>query len=215
MTQSLLLVTHLQQLGIAVHQVADNHHRLYGELPVGILFLTVLTLTLAVEGGHRGSREEWTVFVIVVAFLWLAVFLYPRHRLLKLLVVEDLKVHTAQNLHQRHILCAHAQVVLQEVGIHNRTGYTHTGVTHREVALALHRSHRLSGTCKAQDLLCDICRDGVVVEILHIVSVDTEGRQSLLGVSGQHGCEIHSTRALCAVESPYSLGIIRVHVHRL
>ena len=106
--QRLLFVAHLQQTGIAVHQVADNHHRLHRELPISILLLAILSLSFAVEGGHRCAWEERTVFIIVVSLLWLAVFLHPLHGLLELFWVVDAEIHTAQNLHQRHILRPHA-----------------------------------------------------------------------------------------------------------
>ena len=112
MSDGLFLVAHLQQLVASLHQVADNHHALHGELPVLVLLLTVLALALAVEGGHRHAREQRTVLVIVVALVGLAVFLYPLHSLLELLLVVDAEIDAAQNLHQRYILCAHAQVLL-------------------------------------------------------------------------------------------------------
>ena len=128
MTEGLFFVTHLLQARIAVHQVAYNHHGLDGKLPVGILLLAVLAFALTVEGSHGCAGEERTVLVVVVSFLRLAVFLNPSHRLLKLLGVEDIEIDTAQNLHQRNIFCTHSQIMLQEVGIHDGSGNTHTGV---------------------------------------------------------------------------------------
>ena len=45
--------------------------------------------------------------------------------------------------------------------------------------------------------------------------VDTEGRQTLLGMCGKYGSQIDSTRTLCAVEAPNSFGVMRIHVHCL
>ena len=98
--QCLFLIAHLQQAWVAVHQVADNHHGLNGELPVGILFLAVLALAFTVEGGHRCAGEQGAVLVIIVALLGLAVFLYPLHGLVELIGIEDAEINTAQNLDQ-------------------------------------------------------------------------------------------------------------------
>ena len=215
MAKRLLLISHLAQPLVAMHEVADDHHRLHGELPVLILLLTVLALALSVEGSHGCAGEERTVFVVVVAFLRLAVFLHPLHRFLELLGIEDVEVHAAQNLHQRHILRAHAEIVLQEVGVHDGAGDAHAGVTQRQIRLAAHRSNSLGGAGKAQYLLCYVGRNGVIVEVLHVVTIDAKGGQSLLGMSCKHGSQIDGTRALRSVESPHRLRVVRIHVHRL
>ena len=215
MAQRLLLISHLAQPLVAMHEVADDHHRLHGELPVLVLLLSVLTLALAVEGGHGRAGEERTVFVIVVAFLRLAVFVDPLHRFLELLGVEDVEVHATQNLHQRHILRAHAEIVLQEVGVHDASGNSHAGIAQRQIRLAAHRRNSLGGAGEAQYLLCYVGRNGVIVEVLHVVTVDAKGGQSLLGMCSEHCSQIDGTRALRSVESPHSLRVVRVHIHRL
>ena len=215
MAECLFLVAHLQQTWITLHQVANNNHGLNGELPVGVFLLAVLALAFAVKCGHRCAGEEWAVFVVVVTLLRLAVFLYPLHSLLELLRIIDAEVNAAQNLNQRYIFCTHAEILLQEVGINYRTGYSHTGVTHRQIALAPHCGHSLCSTRKAQNLFGYVGRYGVVVKILNIVTVNTESGQSLLCVSCQYGCQINRTRALCSVKAPNSLWVMRIHVHCL
>ena len=130
-------------------------------------------------------------------------------------MVVDAKLYTAQDLYQRYIFCTHTQVVLQEVGIHNRAGDTHTGVTHREITLTTHRSYCLGRTGEAQDFLCHVSRDCVIIEILHVMSIDTEGWQTLLCMCGKNGSQVYCTRTLCAIESPHSLRIMRIHIHGL
>ncbi len=213
--QGLFLVTHFQQFGIAVHEVADDHHVLHGELPVGVLLCAVLALALAVEGGHGRAREERTVLVVVMAFLRFAVFLYPRHGFLELLGVEDAKVHAAQDFYERYVLGPHAQIFLEEVRIHDGTGDAHAGVAHGKIALAAHGGRGLGGAGEAEDLLGHVDGDGVVVEVLDIVAVNAEGRQALLGVGGQDGGQIDRTRAFGAVEAPDGLGPVGIHVHGL
>ena len=112
MSDSLFLISHVKQFLRTVHQVADNHHRLHGELPVLIFLLTVLAFALTVEGCHRCSREERTVFVIVMSLIGLAEFLHPLHSFLKLLRVEDVEIYTTKDFHQRHIFSTHTQILL-------------------------------------------------------------------------------------------------------
>ena len=215
MAQCLLLITHLEQFLVAVHEVVDDHHVLHGELPVAVLLLTRQALALAVEGRHVGAGRNDAVLIVVVALVHLAVLVDPLHGTVELLVVVDAEVHAAQNLHQVDILRAHAEVVLEEVGVDDAAGDAHAGVAQREVALAAHRGHGLSGACKAQQLLGYIIGNGVVGGVLHVVAVDAEGGQPLLCVRGEHGSQVDGSRALRAVEAPYGLGVVGIHVHGL
>ena len=215
MAYGLFFIAHFQQTVAALHQVADNHHRFHGKGPVLVFLLTVLALALTVEGGHGHAREQRTVFVIVVALVGFAVLLHPGHGFGKLLLVVDAEIHATEYLYQRYILGAHAKVLLQEVGIHNRTGDSHTGIAQTQVTLASHRGHRLGGTRKAQYFLCHILGDGIIVEILHVMAVDAIGRQPLLGMGGQHGSQIDGSRTLRTIETPHGFRIVGIHVHRL
>ena len=47
------------------------------------------------------------------------------------------------------------------------------------------------------------------------MSVDAERRQSLLSMGCQYGCQIHCAGTLRAVEAPYALDGIGIHVHGL
>ena len=73
----------------------------------------------------------------------------------------------------------------------------------------------LSRTCKLQDFFSYILRNSIVFDILYIMSVYSECRQSLLCMSGQYGCKIYRARSFGSVESPYSFRIMGVHVHCL
>ena len=128
MADGLLLVAHFEQFPGTLHQVADNHHALHGELPVLILLFAILALTLAVVGGHRHTWEERTILVVVVSFVWLAILLDPSHGTLKLLGIVDAEIDTTQDLDEGDILGAHTEILLQEIGIDNRTGNAHAGV---------------------------------------------------------------------------------------
>ena len=215
MAQSLLLVAHLKKPRIAFHKVADDHICLDGKLPVRILFLPVLALSLAVEGSHRGTREQRPVLVVVVPLVRLAVFLHPGHCPVELLVVVDAEIHAAQDFHQGDVLRAHTKVVLKEVGVNDGAGDAHTGIAHTQVALASHSGDGLRCTRPAEYLLRHVGRDAVVREVLNIVAIDAVGRETLLGVSGEYGGKVHRTRALRSVEAPYGLRPMRMHIHSL
>ena len=213
--QGFFLVACLQQARVAFHEVADDHHGLHGELPVGIFLGAVLAFALAVEGGHGCAGEQRAVLVVVVAFLGLAVALHPIHGAAEFFLVVDSEVHAAEDLHERDVLCSHSQILLQEIGIDDAAGDAHAGVPHGEVALAAHGSHSLSRAGEAQDLLCHVGGNGVVVEVLYVVAIDAEGGQSFLGVSRQHGRQVHGARTFCSVEAPYGFGIMGIHIHGL
>jgi hypothetical protein len=84
-----------------------------------------------------------------------------------------------------------------------------------EVGLAAHGGHGEAGAGEAQNLLRHVLRDGVVAAVLDVAAVDAERGQAFLGVAGQHGREVHRTRALGAVEAPDRLRAQGVHVHGL
>ena len=209
------LIAHLEQLLRTLHQVADNHHVLHRELPVLVLLLAVLTLALAVEGSHGHAGEQRTVLVVVVTLLGLAVFLHPSHSLGKLLLVVDTEIDAAQYFYQRDVFRTHAKILLQEVGINDRTGNTHASIAKRQVRLTAHRSNSLCSTGKAQNLLCHVSRNRIVVQVLYVVTIDAVGGQSLLGMGGKDGSQINGARTLRTVEAPDSLRIGGVHVHGL
>ena len=201
MSDGFLLESELFKARIAVHEVLHDNHHLHDELPVLVLLLACLCLLGAVSD--------------VLALVCHAVLASPLHGLLKLYVVVDAFCHAADDFGEVNALVAHTEILLEEVRIDDRTCDTHTCRTHREVRLAAHCSHCLSSACEAQNLLCYVSRDRVVGEVLHVVSVDAECGQTLLCVSSEHGCQIYCARTLCAVEAPYSLRPVWVHVHCL
>ena len=197
--ERLFLEAHLAQTGITLHKVADNECHLDDEFPVGVLLLACFLLL--------GTILE------ILALIGLAVFFCPGHSLGILLMIVDSFIHATQNLCLVDTLIAHSQILLKECRIDDRTGDTHTHRADREVALAAHAGHSDSGAGKTQQLLGYICRNSIVVQILNIVTVDTERRQTFLCVSGQNSCQIDSTGTLGSVEAPHGLGPVRVHVH--
>ena len=200
-SDSLFLETNLLKARVAVHEVLHDDHHLDDEFPVGILLLTCLGLALAVGD--------------VLALVAHAMLAGPCHSLLVLLGVVDALGHAADDFGEVNAFVAHTEIFLEEVGIDDTSGDAHTCRTHRQIRLAAHCSHSLGGTCKAQNLLSNVGWDRVVLKVLDVVSVDAESRQALLGVCGEHGSKVYSTRALGSVESPNSLRPMRVHVHSL
>ncbi len=209
----LLLVTHLEQFPGTLHQVADNHHALHGELPVLILLFAILALTLAVVGGHGHTWEERTILVVVVSLVGLAILLDPNHGTFELLGIVDAEIDTAQDLDERDILGAHTKILLQEIGIDNRTGNAHTGVTKAQIRLAAHGGYCLCCTGKTKNLLSHIGRDGVVGKVLYIVTINAIGRQTLLSVCCKDRSQIDCTRTFGAIEAPDGLWMCGIHVH--
>ena len=55
----------------------------------------------------------------------------------------------------------------------------------------------------------------MVVFVLDFVSINPECRKAFLGVGGQNGSKINSTRALGSVESPDGFDGHGIHIHGL
>ena len=199
MTDCFFEETHFAEFGIALHQVAHDEGHLYYKFPVGILASAVLLFFGA---------------VLVPALIYLTIFFSPRHCLGILFVVVNTFFHAAKDFRFVHAFVAHAQVFLEEVLVYDTTRDTHTLATYRKVTFATHRGYSEGSTRPAKNLLCYVGRDRVVGKILHVMAVDAKRGKSLLSVTRQHGCEIHRTGALCAVETPNSLGPMGMHVHR-
>ena len=198
--QRFLLESHLQQFGVALHEVAHDEGHLHDKLPVGVLLLACLGLGL---------------HIIVLALVLLAVLLGPCHGLGILLLVIDALGHAADNLGEVDRLAAQAQVLLEEVGIDDRARNAHRHAAHRQIAASAHGGYSLSGTGKAQQFVGHIGGDGIVVDVLHIAPVNAEGGQSLLGMASQHSGQIDGSGTFRTVESPHGLGPIGMHVHGL
>ena len=197
---SLFLEAHLAELGIAQHQVANDEGHLHYKFPVGILACTVLLLL-------------GTVFVPTLVHL--TVFLCPSHSLGILLVVVDTLFHAAEDFCLVHALVAHAQIFLEEVLVDDTACNTHALATYRQVALATHSCNCQGGTCPTQNLLLYISRNSVVCQILNVMAIDAECRQTLLCMTSQYGSQIYSTGTFCTVEAPNSLWPVGMHVHGL
>jgi hypothetical protein len=194
----LLAEAHLLERRVADHQVAGDQRHLDRLLPLAVELLA------AALGGRR-------VEVLALG----AVLLHPGQRLLVLGLVIDALVHAADELRHVDGLDAHAEVFLEERLVHDGAGDAHGDAAHAEVRLAAHGGHGQAGAGEAQDLLRHVLRDGVVAAVLDVAAVDAERGQALLGVAGQHGRQVHRTRALGAVEAPDRLRAQGVHVHGL
>ena len=188
----------LLELGIALEQVADDDGHLDGEFPVLVLFFAALLEVLAVA------------HILVL----LAMDLGPGKGFLEFLVVVDAAFHTADNLHLVYAFAAHSQVVFEEVGIHDGTGYAHTDCTYREIGLTPHTGGCDGGAGKAEELFAHVGGDAAVIGILDVVAVYPEGGKAFLGVGGKHGCKIYGAGPFGSVEAPYCLYGVGIHIHR-
>ena len=52
----------------------------------------------------------------------------------------------------------------------------------------------------------------MVANVLHVMAINGESRQTLLGVRSQHSRQIHRAGPLGAVEAPHRLNGLRIHV---
>ena len=199
MAQGFFSKSHFLELGIALQEIPDDEGHLDGEDPVFVLFFT-------------GLLEVRTVADI---FVFLAVLLGPFERFLKLLVVVDAALHSADDLYLVYAFAAHAQVVFKEVRVHDGTGNAHADGAYGEVGLAPEGGGGHGAFGKAKELFLYVGRDGLVVCVLDVVPVNAEGGKALLGMGGQYGGQIHGAGALGSVEAPDGLDGVRIHVHGL
>ena len=204
LAQSLLMPAQLVQLGVAEHQVADDHAELGDELPV-----LVRIHHLAAADNPRQILAG--VHVEALA----AVGLDPGKSLLVLGLIVDVQRHTAEDLRHVHPLGAQPQVLLHHLRVAEGAHDAHGHAADVQVGLVLHPAHGHRAPGEAQDLLRHVGGDGLVAHVLHITAVDGEGRQALLGVGRQHRRQIHRAGALRAVEAPHRLDGAGVHVEGL
>jgi len=123
-------------------------------------------------------------------------------------------VHAAQKFRHVKGLDPHAEMLLEERLIHNRTGNAHGDPAHAEVGFAAHERGGQAGPGELQQLGLYVRRQALIAAILHIPAVNTERRQPLLGVARQHGGQINRPGPFRAVKTPHGLGNGRRHVHR-
>ena len=112
--ECLLLESQLAELRIAVHEIHHDDGHLDHELPILVLLLAGLALAFR---------------ILVPALVRHAVFPYPGHCLLKLLRIVYSQIHTPQDLDLIDALIPHAQVLLEEVRVHDRAGDAHRHAT--------------------------------------------------------------------------------------
>ena len=194
----------LVQLGVAEHQVADNHAEFGDELPV-------LVRRHHLGAGHNLRQRLPGVHVETLA----AVLINPAEGLLVLGLVVDIQRHAAENLRHIHPLGAQAQVLLHHLRVAEGTHDAHSHPADVQVGLVLHPAHGHRAPGEAQNLFRHIGGDGAVAHVLHIPAIDGEGGQPLLGIGGQHRRQIHRAGALRAVEAPHGFDGSGVHVEGL
>ena len=130
-------------------------------------------------------------------------------------MIVDALFHTAEDLNLVHGFHAHAEVFLNEPLVDDGTADTHAHRADLEIALPAHCSGCHGCTPEPEQLFADILRNiRHLIAFLHLMTVDTERRQTLLCVGGENGREIDRTRTLRTVEAPHALDGRRIHVHR-
>ena len=196
------------QVFVALDQILDDAVHLDRKFPLLFFFFRGKLDTAL-------FAEEVNIFGVVVA-AFLAVLLRPCQRLFIGLMVVDTLFHAAEDLNLVNGLHTQAQILLHEVLIHDGAADAHGDGADLQIALAPHRRNCDSGTAEAQQLFLHVVGDfGDLIAVLHLMAVDAEGGQALLGVGRQNRGQIHSARPLGAVEAPDALDGHGVHVHRL
>ena len=202
--QGLLMPAHLVQFGVAVEDIPHDDGHLGDELPV------------LVGGDHLGAGDDLGQLLTGVAVKTLpAVGADPSQGLVVLLMVVDLQGDAADDLGQIAPLGPDAEVFLEHLGVAVAAHDPHGDAAQVNVGFVLHPSHRHGAPGKTQDLFLHVSGDLAVAGVLHVMAVDREGRQALLGVGGQHRSQIHRAGAFGTVEAPDRLDGVGVHVKGL
>ena len=186
------------QVIAAVHQLFDDHCHLHYELK--LLFLLLLA--------HLKLRR------VLVKADGTGLFC-PLQSLLKLFVVIDTLCHTTDNFNLIYRLHTHSQVFLDEFRADDGSADTHGNGTNLQVGFSSHACCCYCGAAEAEQFCLYVLRDGLVVSILYVMSVDTKCRKSLLCVGSQYGSQVYSARSLGSVQSPYALDGQRIGIHGL
>ena len=144
-----------------------------------------------------------------------ALFLCPGHSLLKLCLIVNAVVHTANDLNLVHRLNSHSEIILNKVGVNDRAGNTHTDRADLKIGLASHRCRRNSRASEAEKLLLNVLRNRGVVHVLNLVTVNAKRRQTLLCMTCKHRRKINRAGSLSTVKAPNALDGQGIHVHSL
>ena len=140
-------------------------------------------------------------------------FSRPLISLFKLILVINILLDTAQDLHFIHGFHSHSQIFLDKCRINNGSTNTHTDRTDLQIGFSSHGSHGHGCSAETQQLLLHIFRNLDSICFLYIMSIDAKRRQSLLGMCCQYGCKVYGTGSLRTVKSPDTLNRVRRHIH--
>ena len=186
------------QLLVAAHQVFDDNHHLNNELPLLVFLFSGLLNPIR---------------ILVKAFF--AVSLCPCQSLLEFFFIIDAFCHPADDFHFIYRLDSHSQIGLDEIRINDGAADTHADRTDLKIGFTPHGCDCNGRTSKSQQHVFYICRDLTVVRFLNVMTINAEGRKTLLRMSGQNRCQIYGARSLSSVQAPHALDGLRVHIHGL
>ena len=102
----------------------------------------------------------------------LAVRARPGIGLFKLFLIVDIELIAALHLGHIHPLCADAEIFLQKLRITVRSGDTHSDRADADISLIAHLADRRGTAGEAQDFFRYVGGNGVIIRILHIVTID-------------------------------------------
>ena len=139
----------------------------------------------------------------------------PGQSSLKFLVIVNLQLHAAEHLGHIYPLGADAQVVLEELRIAERAHDAHGNGADAHIGFVLHHADSAGAAGEPENFFLNVAGNGGIRDILDVVTVDREGRQASLVVSGHNGGQIYRAGTLGAVKAPNRLNGGRIQVHRL
>ena len=167
---------------VALHHVADDH------------------------GHHDAFFEDLFVFFRSLAALFRVailahdeIIIYPGHGELEFLNIVDAQFHAASKFRHVNGLNTHAEVVFEKTLVHDGAGNAHGATSERHVALAADVGDDKACADEAEDFFFDIGRDGIVLSVLDVMTVNGECGQTFLSVPGEGGSQIDGTDAVQAV----------------
>ncbi len=110
--------------------------------------------------------------------------LRPSESLRDLFLIVDSLFHTAEDFYFIYRLAAEAEIFFHKLLVDDRSADTHAHRTDLQIALASHRCSSDSSAAETKQLFLYVIRNlRNLIAVLDFMSIDAEGRKSLLSVS--------------------------------
>ena len=186
---------------ISIKNIAHNKSHLYNKFPV------------LIRSNYLGfCNNIWEILTCILIKTFSAVFLYPCKCSLVLFVIINSNSDTTKNFNLINPLCTNTKIFLKYICITEASCNSHRYCTDINICFIAHPTCCNCTSCKTKNFFCYISRNGSIVCILNIMSIDGKCRQATLCMCCQNCCQINSTWTFCSIESPYSLNCGWIHI---